>query len=144
MGTFLRRNPGFRLPRKDLSVAPRRRTFSFPRSGQVFLIWNGFPILATWVSWEKDQGSWNPLFFSRPKVPPVQITFARARDWSQTPDPTGEDMWACPISITRPWWTVQKYNLIITCYTPTSGNLKPPKTHFMQQHPKLYNNKQSR
>ena len=45
------------LPRKDLSVAPRRRTFPFPRRGQVFLICNSFPILSTWVSWEKDQES---------------------------------------------------------------------------------------
>ena len=47
----------FCLLRKDFRVAPRRRTFSLPQRGQIFLIWNGFPILATWVSWEKDQGS---------------------------------------------------------------------------------------
>ena len=94
----------FCLLRKDFWVAPRRRTFSFPRRGQIFLIWNGFPILSTWVSWEMDQGSWNPLGFPGPKVPPVQIRFVLARDWTWTPDPTGEDG--------------------ITYYTPTSCHLK--------------------
>ena len=56
-GYLPRKEPGvFCLPRKDFKVAPRRSTFSFPRRGQVFLIWNGFPILSTWASWEKDQG----------------------------------------------------------------------------------------
>jgi len=114
-GYLPRKEPrGFCLPRKDFWVAPRRRTFSFPRRGQVFLISNGFPILSTWVSWEKDQGSWNPLGFPGPKVPPVQITFVLARDWTRTADATGEDGWAGPISPTRPWRTVQKYNHMIT------------------------------
>jgi hypothetical protein len=135
-GYLPRKEPGvFCLPRKDFWVAPRRRTFSFPRRGQVFLIWNGFPILSTWVSWEKDQGSWNPLGFPGPKVPPVQITFVLARDWTRTPDPTGEDRWACPISPTRPWRTVQKYNHMITYYTPTSRNLKHQKTRLCNNNP---------
>ena len=113
----------FCLLRKDFRVAPRRRTFSFPRRGRIFLIWNGFPILSTWVSWEKDQVWWHPLGFPWPKVPSVQIIFVLARDWTRTPDPTGEDRWACPISPTRPWRTVQKYNHMITYYTPTSRNL---------------------
>ena len=62
-------------------------------------------------------------------VPPVQITFVLARDWTRTPDPTGEDRWACPISPTRPWRTVQKYNYMITYYTPTSRNLKTLAKH---------------
>jgi len=145
MGTFLRRNPGFFAFReRTFELPPEGGLFSFPRRGQVFLIWNGFPILSTWVSWEKDQGSWNPLSFPGPKVPPVQITFVLARDWTRTPDPTDEDRWACPISPTRPWRTVQKYNHMITQYTPTSRNLKNTKNAFMQQQPKLCNNKQSR
>jgi len=144
-GYLPRKEPGvFCLPRKDFWVAPRRRTSSFPRRGQVLLIWNGFPILWTWVSWEKDQGSWNPLGFPGPKVPLVQITFVLARDWTRTPDPMGEDRWACPISPTRPWRTVQKYTHMITYYTPTSPNLKTQKNVFVQQQPKPCNNKQSR
>jgi len=144
-GYLPRKEPGvFCLPRQDFWVAPRRRTFSCPRRGQVFLIWNGFPILSTWVSWEKDQGSWNPLGFPGPKVPPVQITFVLAREWTRTPHPTGEDRWACSISPTRSWRTVQKYNHMIKYYTPTLHNLKTPKNAFMQQQPKLCNNKQSR
>jgi len=72
-------------------------------------------------------------------VPPVQITCVLARDWTRTPDPTREDRWACPISPTRPWRTVQKYNHMIMYYTPTSGNLKTPKNAFMRQQPKLCN-----
>ena len=144
-GYLHKKEPGvFGLPRKDFRVTSRRRTFSFPRRGRIFLIWNDFPIFSTWVSWEKDQGLWNPLGFPRPKVPPVQITFVLARDWTPTPNPTGEDRWACPISPTRPWRTVQKCNHMITYYTPTSRNLKNTKNAFMQQQPKLGNNKQSR
>jgi len=52
-----RKKPGvFYLQRKNFRVAPRRRTFSFPRKGQVFIIWNGFPILTTWVSWIRIRG----------------------------------------------------------------------------------------
>ena len=71
-------------------------------------------------------------------MPPVQITYVLDRDWTRTPDPTGEDRWACPISPTRPWRTVQKYNHMSTYYTPTSRNLKTKKrvyatTQTMQQ-----------
>ena len=144
-GSLPRKEPGdFCLLRKDFRVGPRRRTFSFPWRGRLFLIWNSFPILSTWVSWKKDPGSWNALGFPGPKASPVQITFVLARDWTRTPDPTGEDRWACPISLTRPWQTVQKYNHMITYYTPTLCNLKTPKNAFIQQQPKLCNNKQGR
>jgi len=93
MGTFLRRSPRGLPSVKGLLSCPRKEDFFFPRTGQVFLIWNSFPILSTGVSWDKNQGSWNPLGFRGPQLPPVQITFVLARAWTLTPDPTGEDRW---------------------------------------------------
>jgi hypothetical protein len=57
-GYLPRKEPGvFAFRERTLGLPPEGGLFSFPRRGQVFLIWNGFPILSTWVSWEKDQGS---------------------------------------------------------------------------------------
>jgi len=120
----------FCLPRKDFGVAPRKRTFSFPGRGPVFPKWNCSPLLRTWVSCDKDQGSWNPLGSPGPQVPPGQITFVLARDRTGTPDPTDKHRWACPILSTRPWRMVQKYSHKITYYTPTSRNLKTSKTRL--------------
>ena len=93
------------------------------------------------MSWVEDQGLLHPLGSPGPTVPPVQITIILARDWTRTPDPTGEDGWASPNSPTRPWRTVQKYSHMITYYTPTSRNNKTEKSAFMQQPTQLCNNK---
>ena len=118
---FLGRSPWSLPSEEGLWIAFRGRTWVCLLEEDIFLPPKGLDI--------PNLGTVSPLILD------LGVLGRGSGDWTWTPDPTGEDGWASPNSPTRPWRTVQKYNHMITYYTPTSHNNKTEKTRLCNNQP---------